>query len=164
LFHYLEDKAENHMVQQLDKQSYQESELVEIKVPLNLPYAVNWKSFERYDGSIDIDGKHYNYVKRKIYNNTLILLCIPNDEKTKVSNSRNQYAGLVNDVSANPGKKSGTESLQQKQLTAEYDQNLPDYALANVNVRHAKYFSHNDAVYSSSYLNSILQPPDSTTM
>jgi hypothetical protein len=41
---------------------------------------------------------HYNYVKRKLYNDTLILLCLPNTEKTRVFNARETFFSLVNDL------------------------------------------------------------------
>lgn len=82
----------------LDFHQYDDEDLVEVKIPINLPYHYNWSEFERYDGEIDIDGVHYKYVKRKIFNDSLVLLCIPNEIKTRMSTARDELFSLVNDL------------------------------------------------------------------
>lgn len=82
----------------LDANAYEEDDLVEVKIPINLPYHNNWSEFERYDGEIDIDGVHYRYVKRKIFNDSLVLLCIPDKIKTRISTARDELFSIVNDL------------------------------------------------------------------
>jgi hypothetical protein len=94
----MEDAAGARMISRIDRQSYDDKDLLEIRVPVNLPYQTNASDFERIDGEISLNGVHYNYVKRKLYNDTLILLCIPNTEKTKVFNARETFFSLVNDL------------------------------------------------------------------
>ena len=81
LTNVLQHRANIQLEAKLDKNDYKEDDLIEIRVPVNLPYQLNWTSFERFDGEIDVDGIHYKYVKRKIYNDSLILLCLPNQAK-----------------------------------------------------------------------------------
>jgi hypothetical protein len=45
-----------------------------------------------------MNGVHYNYVKRKLHNDTLILLCLPNTEKMNLFNARETFFSLVNDL------------------------------------------------------------------
>ncbi|HRO45383.1 hypothetical protein [Agriterribacter sp.] len=98
LLQYWETQENTKLEARLDQQQYDEKDLVEIKVPIHLPYHSNWSDFERYDGEIDIDGVHYKYVKRKIFNDSLVLLCIPNNIKIKISTARDEFFGLVNDL------------------------------------------------------------------
>jgi hypothetical protein len=63
----------------LDNNEYKDSDLISIKIPVSyLPYYNNSSTFERIDGQVEIQGLQYNYVKRRIYNDSLELLCIPN--------------------------------------------------------------------------------------
>ncbi len=81
----------------LDSQQFKASDLFEIKIPLNSPYYNDSKSFERYDGSIEINGLHYNYVERKVDNDTLILVCVPNKAQNILSEAKDKYG--INDGS-----------------------------------------------------------------
>jgi hypothetical protein len=98
VFDHLEKGVGRKMIARIDQQAYNDQDLLEIRVPVNLPYQTNSMEFERVDGEVDFAGVHYNYVKRKFYNDTLILLCLPNTEKTKLFNARETFFSLVNDL------------------------------------------------------------------
>ena len=98
LFDLLEQRAGEGLIESIDHAQYDEHKLIEIRVPLNLQYHANWEDFERFDGEITIGGVHYNYVKRKLHNDTLILLAIPNEVKTKLYNAKETFISLVNDM------------------------------------------------------------------
>jgi len=98
VFDKLESDASVQLINKLDKDEYSDNELIEMKVPLPMPYQTNWSSFERYNGEIQINGIHYNYVKRKVWNDTLILLCIPNHDKLQLNSAKEQFFSLVNDL------------------------------------------------------------------
>ena len=114
------------MVARIDRSDYDDQDLIEVKVPVNLPYQTNWQDFERYDGEIQIAGVHYNYVKRKLQNDTLILMCIPNTDKMKLFNARETFFSLVNDMQqTESGKNLPLPVKPVKIFMAEYvpDQN-----------------------------------------
>jgi hypothetical protein len=98
VFEKMEQYASKELVEQLDNEEYTDEQLIEMKVPLPMPYQTNWSSFERYNGEIEIGGIHYNYVKRKVWNDTLILLCIPNHGKMSLNSAKEQFFSLVNDL------------------------------------------------------------------
>jgi hypothetical protein len=113
LISYIENKADQQLEEQLDNNNYDESQLISIKVPVTyLPYYNNSKSFERIDGQIEIHGTPYKYVKRRIYNDSLELLCIPNATAMKLQSTRNEIFKFVNDLQ--PGKKSEPHSRSFK--------------------------------------------------
>ena len=121
LFEELENRASYQLVQQLDNQEYNDQDLVEMKVPLPMPYQTSWSSFERFDGEIEIDGIHYNYVKRKVVNDTLILMCIPNHGKMKLNSAKEQFFSLVNDISREGDQKGPSpKSSVIKSITTDY--------------------------------------------
>lgn len=110
VLHYWERHENASVLAKLDREQYNKEDLVEVKIPLNLPYHNNWKEFERFDGEIDIKGTHYRYVMRKIYNDSLILLCIPNEVKTKLQTARDHFFSLVNDLQKTSGQKKSTDT------------------------------------------------------
>lgn len=66
---------------QLDAADYDEASLIEISVPLSLPYYNNWPEFERFDGEIMINGIAHKYVMRKVQDGKLIVKCLPNPQQ-----------------------------------------------------------------------------------
>jgi hypothetical protein len=129
VFNGLEDKVGAQMVARIDRAEYNDNDLIEVKVPVNLPYQTNWKEFERYDGEIQIAGVHYNYVKRKLQNDTLILMCIPNTDKMKLFNARETFFSLVNDMQQNEnGKHHPLPVKPVKIFMAEYVPDKNDFS------------------------------------
>ena len=121
-FDYFIRQADEQTVQQLDSNNYNEDELIEIKVPLFLPYYSNLGEYERYDGQIELNGIHYNFVKRKVVNDTLYMLCLPNHVKTELYKAKNEFAAKENG-NENTGSKKGIESFGKKNnFETEYNQ------------------------------------------
>ena len=104
----LESRADNLLDAKIDAEQFDESELIEIKIPINLPYHTEWKEFERYSGEVEVNGTYYKYVKRKIAIDSLILLCIPNNSKLIFESSRDKFFELVNDLKTPLEKKAGS--------------------------------------------------------
>jgi hypothetical protein len=66
VFYALQQNAEKNIVARIDKENYNDVDLVTLTVPLSMPYLQDSKDFERKDGEITISGKIYHYVKQKI--------------------------------------------------------------------------------------------------
>ena len=82
---YQEDKASEQLDQQVDNNNYDPSSLITIKIPLRtLPYYNNSVQYERQYGHVEIGGITYNFVKQRIYNDSLEILCIPDVEAMKL--------------------------------------------------------------------------------
>ncbi len=99
-FQYFINLSDQQISQQADNNPYPDSALSEIKVELNLPYTNDWSTYERYNGEIEVNGVHYNYVKRKVVEGTLYLLCLPNQAKTQLCKQKMAYASGENDMSS----------------------------------------------------------------
>ena len=87
----LQDQQDISLNSQLDADQYNDQDLISIKTSLNLPYYTNSGSYERAYGSINVNGVDYEYVKRRVYNDTLELLCLPNQAKTNLQTVKNQF-------------------------------------------------------------------------
>ncbi len=116
-------KASDQLEAKLDKSLYDESQLIELKVPLNLPYQTNWSAYQRFDGEIEVDGIMYKYVKRKVANDTLYVMCIPNTKKMRLETAKNDFFKLSNDLQNNDSKKSdNSKTISFKSLHGDYDE------------------------------------------
>jgi hypothetical protein len=111
---YWQQKAENTLVARLDRHEYDDSQLVSIKVPITtLAYYNSSATFERVDGQIDLNGVHYNYVKRRIFKDSLELLCIPNTTAMNLQKAKNEFFRQVNDLQQqNQGKKNNSTPVK----------------------------------------------------
>lgn len=117
-FNVLESTTDKAFTAKLDLGNYKSEDLVEVKVPINMPYQVSTTAFERVDGEINVNGQVYKYVMRKVQADTMTLLCIPHYEKTALQNKANEFAGKVNDL---PGNDNNKKAEAFKMLTADFD-------------------------------------------
>ena len=126
---YWQQKAENTLVARLDRHEYDDAQLVSIKVPLTtIDYYNSSTSFERVDGQVDINGVHYNYVKRRILQDSLELLCIPNTTATNLQKAKNEFFRQVNDLQQqNQGKKNNSSPV--KDFSKDYTPTAMDIAV-----------------------------------
>ena len=88
----LSNKADHRLEALIDNNEYNDSELTELRVQLNMPYQYRYTDFERHYGQITIDGKEYTYVKRKVEGDVLVLKCLPNETKTQLNYLSNNIA------------------------------------------------------------------------
>jgi len=100
---YMQHHASLEMESQLDRRQYNSSQLISIKVPAtHLSYYNSSLNFERVDGQIEINGVLCQYVERRLYNDSLELLCIPNHTVTKLRMTGKDHFKLIVDVEQSP--------------------------------------------------------------
>jgi hypothetical protein len=118
---YLENRADRQLEARLDRDSYDDSQLLLLKIPSTyLSYYNSSERFERVDGQIEVGGVQYKYVKRRLYNDSLELLCIPNHAAMELRTAKNEFFKLVNDLQhAGQGKKSGNHSGASKSFSPD---------------------------------------------
>lgn len=164
VFSYLQRHANNQMVEKLDKLIYDKANLTEVKIPLHLPYPANDKDFERYDGSIDIDGVTYNYVERKRQNDTLILHCINNTAANNIKKAGKAYDKSMNDFQpVQKGEKNNnTTTLLLKVLECTGYRFTAYASLNNMlhTVKCTSWKSTSETIVSDNFSQSPEQPPD----
>ena len=114
LSNYWQDRAERRLEASLDQNNYDESALISFKIPLtSLSYYTSTPGYQRVNGQIDIKGVHYQYVKRRIYGDTLEVLCLPNLTAMKLRTATSDFFRQVNDLQQqNQGKKNSNHSAK----------------------------------------------------
>lgn len=111
-FYYAEMKADRVMEARLEQDQYDENKLVSLTVPLDNPYQLEQKSFERVSGEISFQGKIFKFVKRRVYEGKLVVLCIPDDHRMVLSNAKSAFGNAVNGL-ANAGNSSSRPFFQK---------------------------------------------------
>lgn len=162
---YMQQKASNQLEARLDKNLYNESQLIELKIPMHLPYQTNWSGYQRFDGEIEVDGIMYKYVKRKVADDTLYVMCIPNTKKMNLETAKNDFFKLSNDLTQdnNSKKSDNSKTISFKSLQGEYD----EYSFtlntlnANSNKMNTWFNRYSEKLISSPHI-SPEQPPDAT--
>jgi len=118
----LQDVADQKLESRIDNFEYDESQLIEITINLDMPYQERFTDFERHYGEIEIDGKSYTYVKRKIAGDVAIFKCIANKSKQELTNIKNDLARANSaiDTDHSTGKQQPQSSFA-KNFWSEYD-------------------------------------------
>lgn len=155
---FLEHNADITLDTKIDHSDYDESTLIELRVPLNAPYlAGNPTEYERYEGELEIGGTHYRYVKRKIVDGELVLLCVPNENKNTFQNSRIEFFKLVNDLNQSTQKSKSSSSF--KSFVTEYKQEDNSWNIAALSEPRICITSENVSFLTAVFSNIPEQPP-----
>ena len=130
---FLENKANTQLQAALDNNEYNESDLISIKIPSSLPYNISSSQFEKVEGEVLVNGVTYKYVKRRIINDSLELMCIQNITKTRLQNSRDNFFKLVNDLQHNSqNKKQDSNSNIAKNILSDYSNEQQQFTFAAI--------------------------------
>lgn len=157
---YLQHKADKTLEAQLDRHEYDESQLLEMRIPLNMPYQTASSGFERIDGEIEIDGIHYKYVKRKVDNGELVLLCLPNHKKMKLQSARSEFFQLVNDLNNPVQNNESSPAPSFKSPVTEYWQENNDWQIPAAEIKPVQHFIIGGCMPPCPVLTTPAQPPE----
>jgi hypothetical protein len=157
-FSWAENAADRQMITSLDHNNYNESDLTQIKFALNMPYLIANKSYERCDGQVELNGIQYNYVKRMVKNDTLYLYCIPNDQKTKISDTKNEYAKQNTDNQS--GKKSEQPAPKKINSLSDFNAHSLSFSLDTHHSLSNQTIAFNNCTILKGFTTQPLQPPD----
>lgn len=161
-FYFEQQRSDKNIEILLDKEQYNEAELITIRMPLSVPYQSDTRNFERVSGEINVNGKIYKYVKRKVENGELVLLCLPDKNKMQLEKARQDFFKNTNDLAQNDhSKKSDNSKSISFKNTSEYDQNLFSFKINSLNTISRNFGLYKDENLVSSPHISPEQPPDS---
>ncbi len=118
-FYYAEKQADATMEATLDNNQYNENDLVTLSIPLNNPYLLEESGFQRVNGEVNVGGKNYKFVKRRVTDGKLVLRCIPDTRKMVLKNAKAALGNTTNDIS-NSGKGSSKNNTQKNFTGNDY--------------------------------------------
>lgn len=123
LFNYLEQQSTVKLEKQIDAGQYASEQLLEIKIPLKVPYTANTDYGPSY-GETQYNGQHYRYVKSKVQMDTLYLLCIPHTEKDQLVAMKSGIEKEISEQSSGQQPQNPGKSVTIKLIQSEF---LPDH-------------------------------------
>jgi len=163
---YLQQKADRQLEARIDLNNYDESQLIEIRVALDMPYQNDQSNFERHYGEININGKIYTYVKRKVENGYLVLKCISNTAKQDIRTADNILFNANNglDQEHSGSKNNSPLNSVAKNILSDYDDysfhiNLTSFSLSQKQLQFL-----GDVSFNSITLPVSEQPPEASSI
>ena len=118
-FKFMIDRSDSKIVDRINRNHYHNSELVEVKIPVDLPTLQDWTEYELISGQVQFKNNKYNYAQIKMTRDTLYLLVVPNHDRTKLVNANIIFAKQVNDIPVN--KKSHLPLIKKSISETEYN-------------------------------------------
>jgi hypothetical protein len=159
---YLEEKANLRLEAQLDSDNYDEAELIPIKIPAtHLSYYNTSRSFERVDGHVEINGIVYNYVKQRLYNGSIELLCIPNHSSIILQKAGDDHFKFVNDIQqTGQSKKTDSHSGSSKSFLSDYYNNYHLFIVETLHYILLEKFCYSYSLGNFNFSSVIENPPE----
>ena len=95
-------------------------------------------------------------------NDSLVLMCIPNGEKTKITNAREEFFSLVNNLQQNSDGKApaAPKSTVIKTITTDYNQSAEQFALSNPLTEKEAHKYFDEMLLPSVIISFPAQPPE----
>ena len=163
VFSIMENKVSVKLEKQINSGNYSDDQLVEIRIPLSMPYYSD-KDFESVNGETDWNGNHYQYVKRKVEGNTLVLLCLPNIEKNTIAAVENDLTRNLSDLSSSTpaGQKEAPSTIKIK--LSDFDSYTMDFSLNHLISATQEFSIANDRMNSLFTPLTPAQPPETVLL
>jgi hypothetical protein len=108
-------------------------------------------------GTIEVNGIEYKYVKRRIYNDSLELLCYPNTAKQKLQSAKTDFFKITNEGTASEQNKKSASTI--KNIVPDYCQSFLDYAFEKSGLLKTTYATSHLLPFSSLSRGVQKQPP-----
>jgi hypothetical protein len=154
----LSHKADKKLEALIDYKAYNEEDLLEIKVSLNMPYQQRYTDYERHYGQITINKTIYTYVKRKIEGDVLILKCLPNISKTQLKEAANDFTAANTGTYPTDNKNVPAKGAIKK-VAFDYESETFFLATLTKNIHDIKYSSFYHAAIPTVTQPVLIQPP-----
>lgn len=157
---YFQQQSDLRLETRIDANNYDESQLIEIRVPLNMPYQNRWTEYERHYGEIEIDGNHYSYVKRKIAGDYLVLKCIPNSLKDVIKNAGDRQFQASSGTDQENGASQSPLAKLVKSSATDFDNYKTDFATGLIHIPNKEYIVTKVSIIHYGFKTTPEQPPD----
>lgn len=119
-FQYMMYRSDAKVFDKINNNHYGHSDLVEVKIPVDMPTQQDWDSYQAISGQVEVKGARYDYAEIKITRDTLYLRVVPNLELTKLVKANVLYGKLVNDLPTSNTKHSNNPLTKKSLSESEY--------------------------------------------
>jgi len=97
-YQYLKYRSDVFFNEQTAESKYFVKDLVEVKIPIDMPNLADWTAYENVSGTVQFEDASYNYVKMKMTRNAIYLMCVPNYKTTVFSKTNIIVAKDIKDI------------------------------------------------------------------
>jgi len=158
---WFESRETAHWVARLDSDQYNADQLIVLKVSAEgIPYSNPSTTFERADGEIEIGTIHYRYVRKRLYNDSLEFLCVPDRENSRLRTAKNDLLRLVTDIPDTGGHgKSPARGKTVQLLLKAYWEDSPSFDVSHRTLRATSAGSGSEAAVCPGHTRVGKQPP-----
>jgi hypothetical protein len=153
-FYYQVTEADSRIQAKIDVLHESDESLFTVKIPIRLPYHTDWKDYESVEGEMTYNNTTYKYVKRKVFRDTLILLCVKYQEKSVIEKNSNEYFKKVNGLTTDNSKKQEIKHAKED-FYQKSENSLPAFNP----LKTFRYFSLIQVLKTSSYHSELERPP-----
>lgn len=120
--YYAEQHADETLETALNNNQYDDDGLILIKKQISLPYYNNTTAYTQADGEVEINGVYYKYVKYRIHNDELEMLCLPNTQKTNIKKAKDDYFSVIAGIQkSSSGKNKSAENNTLKKSFSDFE-------------------------------------------
>lgn len=159
LFQYFIKQSDNIANEQISRGLYKSSELVELKIPVRMPYVQEQRQYENISGHIELNGNSYNYVAMRMTRDTMFVKCIPNYEKTRLVSEKVIMGKEISDLPLS--KKSNVPVMKKSDVDTDYNYSSFYYDLGAPIVAFNPSYLKTTPKIIHTYYSTLIQPPDS---
>jgi len=147
----------------LDRDQYNTAQLILFKVPATaIPYSNSSAGFQRADGELQIGDIHYRYVRKRLYNDTIEFLCIPDNETARLQKTRIEIFRLAAGLPGDHGRSVPTGKTPLILLQAFWHRS-PGFAICNFPARKTTPGCQQETGIREGFARIGKQPPRQTT-
>jgi hypothetical protein len=151
----IEKQNHHQAVAKIDENQNEISGNLLLKIPVSLPYSHNDSEYKRVYGEIIVEGQVYHYVKQKLYNDTLYVVCLKDVKSTAVRNAIADYSSKFSDQAKSERTHKGQITTLAKVYTLFEKTSLLNSAGWVIRFAHIPFKN----LYSFSSIASIFHPP-----
>jgi hypothetical protein len=90
-------RSDSALNRQLDDGTYDESQTISIKIPVNVPYLTGSNEFERVSGNFSYNDQVFRLVKQKYSSDTLTIICIRDVQTKRIQEALSDYVKTFTD-------------------------------------------------------------------
>ncbi len=154
----LQQNADSQFMVLVDNKQFDSRDLLEIKIPNPIPYTKASVNFDRVDGEISYKNKVYKYVYRKISENYITILCLPDIKKTGLKQAQQKFERNANNTEqATKSSKQSNSTVKVNLSDFDYTQCLFLFKNSEVDIR-KNLFHHNFKLKAQTQKVALLPP------
>ena len=119
-FQYMIYRSDVKIFDKINNNHYRSSDLVEVKIPVNMPTQQDWDGYQAISGQVEVKGIRYDYAEIKITRNMLYLRVVPNTDLSELVKAKVLYGKLMNDLPTSNSKHSNIPLAKKSLSVSEY--------------------------------------------